>query len=126
MKENKLKITINSPSVFDFTTEPDNTPKWIDGIVSEAVNERPIRVGTLYTNIDKEGNKNIYKVTQFVDGEIFELKLSTSTYKVRYTYNNISLDKVELEYFEWVEEGELLNPFKQSNIEKLKTILESN
>ena len=90
MKENKLKITINSPSVFDFTTEPDNTPKWIDGIVSEAVNERPIRVGTLYTNIDKEGNKNIYKVTQFVDGEIFELKLSTSTYKVRYTYNNIS------------------------------------
>ena len=42
MKENRLTIVVNRPtsSVFSFTTEPDNTPLWIESIVSEKVNER--------------------------------------------------------------------------------------
>jgi len=128
MKENKLSITIEQPasSVFDFTTEPDNTPLWIDSIESEKVNERPIKVGTLYTNVDKDGNSNTYEVTKFVEGGVFELKSVSSSYTVQYTYSALSLSETELEYYEWVEDGDPLIPFEQKHLDKLKAVLEKS
>ena len=57
MRENKIAIKIKRPvsEVFDFTTNPRNTPKWIESIAEEKANELPIRVGTIYRNKNKDG-----------------------------------------------------------------------
>lgn len=127
MKENRLTIKIKKPisEVFNFTITPSNTPVWIDTIVNEQIGSDLIRVGTRYTNQDKEGNINVYEVSQFKDDQIFELKSIPPLYTVRYTYTPISDTETELEYFEWVWGGELKNPFAQANLEKLKNILEA-
>ncbi len=127
MKENKLTIRINRPvsEVFDFTITPSNTPQWIDSISSESIEGNVMGIGTRYTNQDKQGNINIYEVSQFKDDKVFELKSIPPIYTVRYTYTSISENETELEYFEWVEGGGLNNPFEMENLEKLKTILEA-
>lgn len=126
MRENKLTVRINKPtsSVFDFTTNPDNTPLWIDSILSEKVNENPIRLGSRYINTNREGKTNTYEVSQLVEGSLFELKSIPAGYTVRYTYTPLSLEETELEYLEWVDGGELDGPFVQETMEKLKTIME--
>ncbi len=128
MKQNKISIIINSPieEVFDFTTNPENTPRWIDGIEKEEVNQRPIALGTIYRNVDKAGIWTEYEVVQFEKNKSFELKQNNSTYHVRYTYDLMSEKITKLTYFEWVEEGELGNPFPPSVLEKLKIVLENN
>lgn len=52
MKHKKLTITIDKPSseVFEFTADPKNTPKWIDGIIIEETNETLPKLGTIYRN----------------------------------------------------------------------------
>lgn len=52
MKINKLTIRIKKPisDVFDFTINPQNTPRWIDFIVEETINGKEIKIGTRYTN----------------------------------------------------------------------------
>lgn len=127
MIQNKLTIKINRPksSVFDFTIEPDSTPLWIDFVASEKVDTRPIKLGTIYKNTGKDGKENTYFVSQFVEGEVFELQSMPAGYTVRYTYTGISETETELEYFEWVDEGELETPFTQNHLEKLKSIMET-
>jgi hypothetical protein len=47
-----------------------------------------------------------------------------SNYRVLYTYTDLG-NKTELEYFEWVEAGELEDPFEQDVLTKLKNVIES-
>ena len=49
MKENRISIIINKPvqEVFTFTIDPNNTPKWIDGIKEEQISEQPVKIGTI-------------------------------------------------------------------------------
>lgn len=126
MKTNKLTIHINKPisTVFDFTINPQNTPRWIDFIVEETINGKEIKLGTRYTNQDKDGKINLYELTQFENDKVFELKSIPPFYTVRYTYTAISDTETELEYFEWVESGELSSPFPMSAMQKLKEVLE--
>ena len=58
MKINRLEIIISAPieKVFNFTTNPLNTPKWIKEIVKEETNEFPIKIGTIYRNSDNKTN----------------------------------------------------------------------
>jgi hypothetical protein len=126
MKTNKLNIRINKPisEVFDFTINPQNTPRWIDFIVEETIDSREIKLGTRYTNRDKDGKINLYELTKFENNKIFELKSIPPFYTVKYTYTKISDHETELEYFEWMESGELSSPFPMSAMQKLKEVLE--
>lgn len=126
MKDKRLTIAINRPvsDVFEFTTNPENTPKWIDGIVLEETNETPPKLGTIYRNKGKSGSWNEYEMTTFEKNNVFELSRINGNYHVRYTFEPISDSKCEFEYYEWVDEGKLDDTFSQKVLEKLKCIME--
>ena len=126
MRDNKLSVVINKPvnEVFEFTINPVNTPSWIAGIVKEETNEREIRKGTKYRNVNQKGVWTAYTVVEFAKDKLFELKQDESSYHVKYTYEHLSSVKTKLTYHEWVDSGELDEPFEQAVLEKLKRVME--
>ena len=126
MKENKILIEIDKPvkEVFEFTINPKNTPLWISNIQEEISTEYPPVVGTIYKNRGDVGEWDFYKVIEFKKNQLFTMKISDGNYHVRYTYKKLSDVKTEMEYFEWVEKGELENPFTQDVLNKLKEVIE--
>ena len=127
MQKNLLKVTINKPvnEVFTFCINPKNTPLWLDSVAAEETNQWPVKVGTMYKNQNKLGKWSEYRVTSFKENELFELASNDKNYHVRYTNRPIDNKSSELEYYEWVERGELQEPFTQEILEKLKLVLES-
>jgi len=125
-KENSISIEINSPisTVFEFTINPKNTPLWIDNISREEANNHPIKLGTEYKNVNRRGEWTTYEVVKLVTDSVFQLKQKNDTYNVRYTYKPLPNNKTELTYTEWVDEGELAEPFSISTLEKLKKAIE--
>ena len=117
MKDTKLTITINcSPKkLFDYTLNPKNTSKWIDFIEKEETNEWPVKIGTIYKNVDNQGHKQELKITELVDGETFTMANLNSPYNVRYSFASKSPNATDLEYYEWVDNGELDGPFSMSH-----------
>lgn len=126
MKNKRITITINkSPTeIYNFYINPKNTPLWIDSIVREETNEWPIRVGTIYRNQNRQGAWTEYVVTKLQPNEVFELRSKDSNYHVKYTHKVIDEITSELEYYEWVDKGELEEPFTFKILQKLKDVLE--
>lgn len=126
MKTCKVLIQINKPTayVFRFALNPKNTPLWIDSVVREEVNEIPTKTGTIYRNVNKEGIWSQYTVIQYEENKSFEFMASDRNYHVKYTFTPITDTQSELEYFEWVEKGELESPFTIQILEKLKSAVE--
>jgi uncharacterized protein YndB with AHSA1/START domain len=126
MKDKKLSIVIDKPvgEVFEFTTNPANTAKWIDGIELEETNETPPKLGTIYRNKGQSDNWNEYEMTVFEKDKTFTLSRLNGDYHVRYTFKPLNDGSCEFEYYEWVDEGELDDTFSQDVLEKLKSILE--
>lgn len=127
MRKNKINVIINKPirEVFEFTTNPKNTPLWIVNLKEELSSEYPPKINTEYKNRDSSGNWDSYVVVEIEQDKIFTLKAVNGTYYVRYLYRKLNDSKTELEYFEWMEEGDLKNPFSQDVLEKLKEVMEN-
>lgn len=128
MKEVKLSIEINKPvsDVFAFTTDPKNTSLWVSSIVHEETNEWPVKLGTIYRNRGESGEWSEYEVTDYKENEMFVFKKRNSFYHVRYDFASIGTRGTRLIYTEWVDEGEIDDPFTQEILEKLKQIMESS
>ena len=126
MKDKRLTTQINKSvaDVFAFTINPDNTPRWIDGIEVEETNETPPKLGTMYKNKGKNGNWNEYEMTAFDKDAMFELSRLNGNYHVRYTFTPTDEGHCEFEYYEWVDEGELDDTVSQDVLDKLKSVME--
>jgi len=126
MKENKVTVIINKPIdvVFEFTTNPKNTHLWILSVQEEVSDEFPPKIGTQYKNHGKDFVWDYYKVIAYELSKLFLLSDLEDNYHVRYTYKKLNDNKTEMEYFEWMKDGELKNPFTQSILDNLKSIME--
>ena len=126
MKENEISIEINRPvaEVFEFTINPRNIHLWIEDIVESKTNESPVQLGTEYRDIDKDGDWTEYKVVQFKQNKMFELKQKSGLYHLLYKYEAISDSKTKLTFLEWVDDGDLENPFTLLVLKKLKKSIE--
>jgi uncharacterized protein YndB with AHSA1/START domain len=126
MKDLKLTVKINKPvgEVFEFTTNPNNTSKWINSVEGEKSDAFPPKVGTKYENWDSSGKVNQYVVAKYEPLKVFQLDAIHQDYKVRYIYTPISENETELEYYEWSELEQLHTPFKQEILDTLKEVME--
>lgn len=127
MQHNKLTIIINRPTqeVFDFTLNPENTPKWIDEIELEETNEWPAKVGTIYRNKSMSGVWAQYKLTELVEDKSFTLVSNQdANFTARYGFTKLDDQTTDFEYYEWVDQGTISEPFEYGRLEKLKRILE--
>ena len=127
MKDLKLTVRISKPirEVFEFTTNPANTAKWIDSVAGERADSFPPEIGTVYQNWDATGKINEYKVSQYEPQRVFQLDATHQDHKVRYTYTPLSAEETELEYYEWSESDQLHAPFMQEILDKLKEVMEA-
>lgn len=126
MRENKITVVIDKPidTVFEFTTNPQNTHLWIPSISEEIADEYPPKINTKYRNRGKSDNWDEYKVVDFKQNEVFVLSDLEGNYFVKYTYHKLDENKTEMEYFEWMTNGELSNPFTESILGNLKKVME--
>ena len=125
MKDNRISVVINKPveEVFEFSTNPKNTSSWVEGIVGEETNEWPVKIGSIYRNQNRKGEWREHTVSDFQQNRIFELLSKDGNYHVHYSYKDLG-NSCELEYYEWVENGELADTVTKHTLQKLKTAME--
>jgi uncharacterized protein YndB with AHSA1/START domain len=127
MKSKVLTVIIDRSidEVWEFATNPTNTPKWLDFITKEEVSEWPPRLGSMYRNWQTDGSEGLYEVTAWDPPTLFELTNVKSAYKVEYAFKQISDGQCELRYTESTEAGELSDIFSQASLDHLKTVMEA-
>ncbi len=125
MRENKITVVIDKPidKVFEFTTNPQNTHLWIPSISVEVADEYPPKINTRYKNRGDSDYWDEYKVVDIKKNEVFILSDLDENYFVKYTYRKLDDNKTEMEYYEWMTNGELSKPFTESVLGNLKKII---
>jgi hypothetical protein len=127
MKNNELTININKPIniVFNFTITPPNSTLWIPNVIKEKTNEWPISVGTIYSLINNKNEQSDVIVVRLKNNELVEWISRDQNYHCRYTFKSIDKNITKLEYYEWMDNGNLNEPFILETLKKLKSVLES-
>ncbi len=132
MKSLTQTIQINKPigQVFTFTLNPENTPKWVEPIVTEQTNEWPVKLGTIYRNQRKNGEWSEYEVTAFDPGKTFVMSQRNDSFHVGYAFTPVDNGAAtELKYRIWKDEGELPVSLTidtlQGILDKLKQVVEA-
>lgn len=120
-----LRIVIDKPAsdILSFVLNPNNTHLWINSFVKEETNEWPVKVGTIYKNVNIKGEWGEVRLID-LHKHGFEMATLDDVYHVRYTLTPLSANQTEFEYYEWVNTGSLDAPFELSHLHKLKSILE--
>lgn len=126
MKSNRLTVQVIRPiaEVFAFTIEPKNVPKWLDYVVAGDRNDWQLKAGSVYRLKYKDGKVIDFDVTASEVNKLFEIVSRDGNYHVRYSFKPVNSYKTELEYFEWVEEGDIEAPFTKSTLNKLRMAIE--
>jgi len=126
MKNNSLSILINRSvkKVFAFTTTPPNSTLWIPSVVKEETNEWPIKAGTVYKLQDEGGVDSEVTVSNLKINEYIEWTSNDHNYHCRYTFKQVGSNASVLDYYEWVDKGEIKNPFTLEILKKLKSVIE--
>lgn len=121
MSEVQQTITINcsAKEAFDSAIDPNNTHKWVEGVVYEEANESPAKLGTIYKNQSTDGSWIELEVTAFEPGSMFEMTKKGDSTHVRYTFSPVNDNQCELEYYVWIENGEVSERFSRANIQKI-------
>ncbi|HEX7041797.1 MAG TPA: DUF3284 domain-containing protein [Patescibacteria group bacterium] len=124
MNDNRLKIIINKPlaEVFEFCVTPPHAKLWVPNIINETTNQWPAKIGTVYTEYKNDNTSFNIIVTDYKENEYIEWKTEDGKYHVRYTFTPVNQNATQLEY---VENGEVTEPFTQEILEKLKQVIEN-
>jgi hypothetical protein len=127
MKSNKLNIRINKSlhEVFLFTITPPNSTKWIPSVMKEETNKWPIKVGTVYKLTNEKGEVSEVAIKDMKENEMVEWVSKDKNYHCRYNFQSINGDNTEFNYYEWVDKGQLGEPFNIEVLNKLKFVLEA-
>jgi hypothetical protein len=127
MQDNKLTIQINRPihEVFNFTITPPNSTLWIPNVVEEKTNNWPIHNGTIFFLKDHNGDISEVCIKNIIINKMVEWISKDKNYHCRYKFKSIDKNSTELEYYEWVDNGILKEPFIKEILQKLKLVLES-
>jgi uncharacterized protein YndB with AHSA1/START domain len=125
-RKNTLSVIVDRPvpKVFEFATNPKCTPLWVDGIVREERSEDPMRLGTKYWNVNKQGKWTSYSIVAFEENRVIEFEMD-GQYHCRYTFEELPDGKTKLTYSEWATEGKLTDPFQQSALNRFKEVIEA-
>jgi len=127
MKSLRLNITIDKPveDVFAYATDSNNISNWYPSIKEEIPSRIPVNLGARLKNRgDDLDDWSEYEFTEFEKNKVFTLSQIGSPYHVRYTFTDSGDDTTEMEYYEWVNTGELEEPASIKNLELLKKCLE--
>lgn len=124
--ENSIVVEINKPVeiVFQFTTDPENTPKWIPSVKKEWVTEQPVAVGSKYRQILSDGQEAVYYVQELVENKRFTLGKEDSNYACTYLYETLP-NGTRLTYTETTSQDEVLEPLEQVAFLQLKALIEN-
>lgn len=127
MKENRLIIKINKSvgDLFAFTTTPPNSTLWIPSVIKEETSEWPVGLGTIYRLQDEKGEISEVTITAIKENERVEWVSKDKTYHCRYLFKPLDKNSTEFEYIEWVDKGDIKDPFTIEILEKLKSAIES-
>jgi hypothetical protein len=128
MRQLILSILIDRriDAVFDYLIDPNHSPEWVKEFKEEVASPWPPRVGTVYKNASHDGQWSEYQVEAFKPPRHFGLTNVSSKYHVEYMLSSPSPTATKLVYHEWVEEGELEEPFTIEPLERLRKILEAS
>lgn len=126
MQSNRLTIQINKSlhEVFSFTITPPHSTLWIPGVIHEETDEWPVKIGTIYKLLTEKGSFEV-TVAGLKENAMVEWISNDKNFHCRYIYKNLGKDLTELEYFEWVNTGDLDEPFTIEVLQKLKIVVEA-
>ena len=93
--------------------------------MAEETDELPIRVGTVYTLRDTSGTVSEYTIVAMEKDKFVEWGSKDRNYHVRYIFTPVDANTTDFEYYEWVDHGDILDPFTLETLAKLKKAIEN-